>query len=235
MTTETTPTTAPVTPAPAAAPTGYLAWFKAHEKLLVIILACIMAWHFWGTGLEAWSTREKRIADSADAANVLVQSQLKDLKNQNDALNAKLDASMAVRAVQTKKQKAIDAVATPSDLAVRIVTLLQAGHVTVDTTPTALPGTLVFDPDAAHKVAADEEDLVQIKADNIDLTTKYQSCVALGTQKDAALVAEQTSHTADVNAEKANSKVQYRKGLKRGFKIGAIVGFLGGLFVSGKI
>lgn len=214
--TDPTPTPAPSTTAVVTLNTGYLAWFKAHERFLVIVLLVVLGWHFWGTGLQAWADHEKRLASSADAANVLVQLQLKDLKAQNEALNAKLDATMAARAVATEKQKQVDAKATPTDLAARIQALLQAGHVTVDTTPAAVPGTLVLDPDAGHKVAADEEDLVQLKLDKADITSQFAACTALGVQKDAALVSEQTARAADVKALKADAKTQFRKGFKRG-------------------
>jgi hypothetical protein len=205
----------------------YIPWLKSHEKLVVIALASLLAWHFYGAGLQAWIDHDKRLQSTADAQNQTVQAQLIALSKQVADTNARIDAAMAQRASQTQQAKKQDDSLAPAELASRIQAQLGVGTVKYETTDAPLLNQLVFDDAASHKVADDEEDLLQLKGDVQDLNTKLVACNQLSTEKDQALTTEKQAHVADVNLEKAKSK----KSFWRGFKLGAITGFIGGLLI----
>jgi hypothetical protein len=207
---------------------NYIAWFKAHERLLFVLLACGLLWHFEGDLTNAWYNHEKNKATISDGNNVAMQKELTALELSTAQLNAKIDAAMKQRAIDTQKQKKTDDNLDATQLAARIQLLLGSGHVSVSTTDSKVGDTLVFDDTASHRVADDEEDLVQLRADNQDLNIQLLACNDLSGKKDDAMKTEKKAHVDDVNAEKANSKREFR----RGFKWGAITGFIGGLFVG---
>lgn len=201
----------------------YLTWFKAHERFLVIVLAAVLVIHLWGSALQAWVNHDKQKASLATEANRQAQSQLEVQTKSTLALNARIDDLMRQRAVDTQKQKRIDDAAKASEVASRIVDLLKVKPEEVTVSPA--DNTLVLSNQAAHEDVNALEDLQQSRADVLDLSTKLGACTALSDQKDTALDTEKKSHVADVNLEKDKVK----KAFWKGFKFGAITGFIGGV------
>jgi hypothetical protein len=212
----------------------YLAWIKAHEKLIIIGVLVLFSIHVYDSARTAWIDHDKRQADVATqvaAASSLqsaqVQEQLADLKKQVQATDASLKASMAQRIIDVQKQKASDDALAGQELANRLQALL---HVTPpDVTWSPVNGNLVFTPPAAHAVADAVDDKNKLTADNADLQTRLtgqESVVAK--QNDAivsgnlALADEKTSHEKDITLLKAQMHGQYTKGLKHGIIIGSL-------------
>ena len=206
-------------------------WVKAHEKLLLILVSAGLVWHLYGTGLQAWIQHDQKAATQANTESQALQTQLAALQAQNAQLNAKIDLAMQQRAVQTVIQKKQDDNLEPAELAARIQTQLGVGTVKYETTTVPITGELVFSNDASHKVARDEDDLIQAKADVIDLNTKLTSCQSLNVAGDKALMAEKTAHQDDVKLLKAEN----HRSWMRGFKWGAVAGFVGGIVTLHKL
>ncbi len=234
---------------------SYLAWFKAHERLVALVVAGFFGVHFYGKGIDYLVKRDQTQAQiatqQAQAAanrltsdqeqNVQLLSQLASLQQQVIDQNKRIDQAMRDRATQTQAQKHTDDQASSSELATRIHTLLGVGTIKVEQQTSPLPDQLVYSLDAAHADADNLEDLQQSRLDVKDLNTKLAGCQSI-TDKQAntiiglnntiddgknALVAEQKSHALDVKT----LKQEKRKSWLNGFKWGVVTGFLGSLFV----
>ncbi len=238
---------------------GYIAWLKAHEKLLIVVLGAVLAFSLYGKGLNAWIEHDKRQADiaaqkvAADAiankaqadANKLIADEIVVLKVQMQRQELLLQQAMNKRADDTAKQKKIDDVMNVSELAQRTQALLKVGHIEPSSYQS---GSLVFDDAAAHANVNALEDLQQAKADVVDLKaevvtqktliTKQEEQVG-GLQKEVSglkteLVDEKVSHKKDVDLERAKAKRSWLRGFKVGVVAGAVGGELFRLFVLHK-
>lgn len=230
----------------------YLAWFKAHERLVLLLAIGFFGVHFYGKGIDYLVKRDQNAAQIAntqaqaaatksaqdDVQNKLMLGQLATLQQQVSQNSQRIDQAMQQRQAQTTRQKKVNDQSAPAELAVRIRTLVGVGNISV-TAP--LGDSLTFSIDAAHAVADDLEDLGQAKLDVIDLKTKVLACQSV-TDKQAdtitglngqitddkvALKKEQTAHVDDVNTLNAEKK----KSWLNGFKWGLITGVVGSLFV----
>lgn len=233
----------------------YLTWFKAHERLVLLLAVLLFGVHFYSKGIDYLVKRDQTQAQIAhdqavvtatkfnqdDQTNKLLLVELATLKQQIAQQNQRIDEQMRDRQAATTQQKHTDDTMRGADLAARIHTLLGVGTIKVE--PSDAPDTeqLVFSSDAAHAVADNLEDLQQVRLDVKDLNTKLDGCKAITDKQTdtitglttqiadgkTALVAEQTSHTKDVK----ELKDQKKKSWLNGYKWGVITGFLGSLFV----
>lgn len=218
----------------------YTTWIKAHEKLLMILVAAFLVFHIWGGALSAWIESDKRASTvqaqkvQADADNnKLIATEITAFRQQIAEQDVKIDSIRQTRAAQTVVQKKQDDVLAPNDLAIRISKLLNVAPIEVKSYP--VDGQLILSNNAAHVTADDLEDLQQSKADVVDLNTELlsekdfnakQQTQVVGLQ--AQIVDEQTSHKKDVELERAKAKRSWL----RGFKIGIVVGFVGAAATS---
>ena len=229
----------------------YIAWFKAHERLVLLLAAGFFAVHFYGKGLDFLIKHDQAQAQIANqqaqsAATKFTQDdqrseallqQLALMQSQLQQTNQRIDQVMQQRAAQTVQQKKQDDQSAPPELAARLRTLVGVGNISV-----ANPlGDVTFSLDAAHKVADDEEDLLKVTGDVKDLNTKLVACQTVADKQadtinglngtiqggKEALATEQIAHAKDVKTLNAEKK----KAWLNGFKWGAITGFLGSLFV----
>lgn len=215
---------------------GYIVFLKAHEKLLIILLAAGMLYHVYGAGLQAWVNHDQRQSDiaaqkvKADAdSNKAFQDQLNQLAIDTKKQLDDIKASMQQRDADTQKQKKADDAMSPVEIAIRLQKLLAVGPQEVTWSP--ITGDVQFTPNAAHIDADALEDLSQLKADKAQLTTALNNEQGLNakqaefiTKKTQELADEKTSHQKDVDTLKAENHKQYMKGLKHGVVIGLISG-----------
>jgi hypothetical protein len=233
----------------------YINWFKAHERLVLLLAAGFFAVHFYGKGLDFLikhdqtqaqiATQQAQIASTKftqdDTTNKLVLAQLATLQAQVVQQTQRIDLAMQQRNAQTIQQKKVDDQSNSSELAVRIHALLGVGIIQVETQGANIPDKLSYSLDAAHADADNLEDLQQVRLDVSDLKTKNESCKII-TDKQAdtitglntqiadgktALGKEQIAHADDVKTLKQEKK----KSWLNGYKWGVITGFLGSLFV----
>lgn len=214
----------------------YEKWLKAHEKLIIFVLAGVLIFYLGGRGLNAWIDHDKRLADAAtqkvqadSAANKILADQVEVLKQRIEQQDILINEAMAKRAEVTVKQKKVDDALPPTELAQRIQKLLNVGPMEVTSSPVS--GELVFSNNAAHVNADVLEDLEQARSDVLDLKTQLSAERDLVSKQDEQvkglqkeLVDEKDSHAKDVTLERAKSK----RSFFRGFKIGVIVGAVGG-------
>lgn len=232
--------------------TVYLQWFKSHERL-ILVLALVVFGGFLANKAYDYLLKHDQTQASIAYNNAVIASTaannsqkvsdqlvatLNQLQAQIAATNQRIDQQMQQRETQTATQKKVDDQSDPATLAARTAKLIGAGNISV---AAPLGSGLVFDMAAAHANADILEDYQQAKGDIVDLNTKLTGCqtvsdkqletiVGLNTtvaDKNTALAAEQNSHQKDVKELKDAN----RKSWLRGFKWGAITGFVGGLFV----
>lgn len=210
----------------------YIQFFKAHEKPLIVVVICLVIWHLYGSGLNAWVDHQKRQDDVAliTAKNSAdkyaeVQQQLSDLTKQVTATNAALDVARAQRAVDTQKQKEVDDKLAGEQLAARLRALLpvNAG----DVTWSAIQGDLIFTENAGHAVADVVDDKNKLQADVQGLQQELsgdQSVIVKQTDAivsaNIALADEKKAHQADVNLLNAEMHTKWRSGFKWGYAAG---------------
>jgi hypothetical protein len=232
--------------------TKYLQWFIAHERL-ILVLALVVFGGFLANKAYDYLLKHDQVqaqiahdqaVQAATAANnsqktsdSLVQA-LSQVQTQIQATNQRIDQQMQQRATATQTQKHVDDQSDPAATAARTAKLIGAGNVSI---ASPLGAGLVFDMAAAHANLDLLEDNLQAQADVKDLNQKLSGCQTLSAQqtttitalnttvadKNLALTSEQQSHAKDVK----QLKDENRKSWLRGFKWGAITGFVGGLFV----
>ena len=187
------------------------------------MLAAALICYVWGSALNAWVDHDKRIATVSDTQNKQAQDALAQATKTTDALNARIDHLMQQRALDTQKQKRIDDAAQVTQVGARITELLKIKPEEV--TASAQDNTLLLSSQAAHADVSALEDLKAANLDVLDLSTKLGACNVLSDQKEIALGTEHKAHVDDVNLERAKSKTAFW----RGFKWGALTGFIGGV------
>jgi hypothetical protein len=209
--------------------THYIAWIKAHEKLLIIVLGAWLAFHFYGTALNAWEKHDERLATIAQqkvevdaTANKQLSQDVADLKQQLSIVTAQAQASQRQRQIDTNAQKQKNNNATPSEVATRIIQILRIQPQEVTASP--VDGTLIFTPSAAHADVNALEDGIKAQSDVVDLTNELSACTAVVNKDDllvaglnTQLVDEKDSHKKDVDAEKVKTKKAWRNGFKWGY------------------
>lgn len=132
---------------------SYVTFFKAHEKILIVVLGVALTWGLAGkieTVIEKHDVATLSVAQAASAAAAAkVQSDetlIEQQKEANDALTAKLttanavlaQADAALTAALAKQQKA-DAAMTPPETVQRWNTLVPAAGVTLTPNGITLP------------------------------------------------------------------------------------------------
>lgn len=224
-------------------PHPYIQFLKAHEKLLLCLGAGLLLIHLYGSSLNAWIDHDKRTASldaqkvAADTtANKALSDQLAALQTQVNATTAALQKDIFNRNATTAKQQQTDATMTEVELAQRWAQLIKVKPEEVTTS--SVPNNLQISDNAAHITVNDLEALPTCQANLADTATQLtgeKQIVAAQTADitglNGQLVDEKKSHVADVNLEKAKAK----RSFLRGFKWGAVAGFVGGWFVRGKI
>lgn len=233
--------------------THYITWLKAHEKLVIISLGAWLVFHFYGDVLNAWVLHDKlqvaaqqQIAQAAlqkttadSQANLQLLQQLADLKVQYAALSTQMQITMQNRSQQTIDQKKKNDVSTSSEVASRTAEVLRTGPQAVQATDS---GSLTFTLEAAHVNINALEDGFQAKLDVVDLNKQLAVCNVVNQKQDETITGvrkeltdEKESHTQDVKLERENTRLakdEGKKQFRKGFKIGAILGFFGGLFAG---
>lgn len=212
---------------------------KAHEKLLLSLGVGLFLLKLYGSGLNAWVNHDVRASNieaqkvQVDvASNKTLADQLASLQVQVANQSATLAKAISDRNTQVVQQQKNDASMTDIELAARWATLIKVTPQEVTTS--SVPNTLQVSDNAAHATVDQLETLPACQANLADIQTELASEKGLVSTQSASitglngqLVDERASHVADVNTE----KVKARRSFLRGFKLGAIAGFIGGLFV----
>jgi hypothetical protein len=248
-------TTAPVSPAPLPAPTAPVAakpaapattptwvqsWetlIKAHEKLIIVAILALTAFHLYSRGIDYLDRRDSK---TAQAAAVVVKTD--DTKSKADAATlAALTKTVAQQQMliaqqivkqkqQTQAQQQNDATLPLPDLGARLALIAQLTP--ADVNSTQVPGSLVVSAPGALKVTQELETIPELQAENTALNTELTN--------DNTIIAKQTTLIGDLNVELADEKkshvadvaaqkVKTRHAFLRGLKIGLGVGFIAGL------
>jgi hypothetical protein len=238
------------TPTPATL-TKYITWFKAHERLFIILVGAYLVFHFYGDVLNTYTDHDKRkiasdqavaidahnksLADSQEHEQLI--QQLADLKLQQATLSAQLQASMAQRAKDTNAQKKTNDNSTSSEVAARTADILRVSQQEIVSTTDG--STIAFTASAAHTNVNALEGGAQAEADVTDLNKQLAVCTAVSAKQDETIAQDQknltdekASHAADVALEQGKTKLAVDNGKKKfhkGLKWGAILGFIGGV------
>src|SRR5579859_6439636 len=213
--------------------TSWAAFIKAHERLIFIVAASLVVWHFSNNITHWFDNRhiaeqaqvDKQIAQQENQ-NLLIQKQLTQMQANFDetvkSLNAKIDAKKQAVIVQQK----VDALLPLPELSTRWENLLslQPESIIPQTN-----GTIAVTTDAAHTTVNELEKIPQLTEQVADTQTELKACTTLSAKKDDDI----TGLTAQVKEEKkgraADAKVaadKQRHSFWKGFKFGAVTGFV---------
>lgn len=218
---------------------SYTTFLKAHEKLIIVALSGFLIFHIGDKAFDAWIHHDDvnaKIAASTvktdNTQTVALQTQVTTLQKQVAATNAALIVAIKARNTQTQAQQTIDQTLPLPALAARWETLAQLQPSDIKTTSTS---DLLISESASRATVQLLEDVPTLQAnlkadqaiiDNDVLIMSKQSDLIVQLNKD--LTDEKTSHVADVKLEQAKGK----RSFWRGFKIGAVVGFIGGVWLG---
>ncbi len=241
MTITPTNSTAPMT----ILPTWVHTWInlvKAHEKLILILVTGGLVFHFYSTGIDAWVNYEKSKAKPAqqvvivdDTKTKLLTEQLAALQKQYAVTVKQLQADLAKTQADLEARQAQDAVLPLPELAAHWGDLIVAPQGSIVSNPN---GTVTVTGDVAHTTVSELEKVPALTEQLLDTQKELNGCTTLSAQQTAVIAAnakeladEKTSHKDDVKELKA----QNRKSWLNGFKWGAIISFVPGIFVGHKI
>jgi ABC-type nickel/cobalt efflux system permease component RcnA len=211
---------------------NYIQFIKAHEKLIIIVLACFLLYRT-GQGIEnAWIRHDDKIATQAatavtadTATNKQLSDQLAQVKTQQQAQNLQLTADITAKLAALQAQQKRDQLATQQQIIDRWK-LLQPMQ----------PGALqasgqndVITPQAAAETVQQLEQIPVLKSEIQDQSQQITNdALVIVRQSDliaglnVQIVDEKKSHTADMNLEKAKSKRSWLRGFKWGLVVGAV-------------
>ena len=229
-TTATTATTA----TPATTPTvldNWIALFKAHERFLIIVLTCALAFHFYGAALTAWVNHDKAQQTIEEQKSAALTAQSAQLAQQGAQLLAAMTASNAVlaksiqqRAVQTKAQQTADLTLPLPELGQHWVSLLNLPAADISAQPDgtmkvndAASRATVSQLDAVPGLQADLKNEQQVAANN--QTVINQQTQQIISDKDTI-----TQSAKTCTDEKNTLKTKNRKSFWTGFKWGVGIG-----------
>jgi len=221
---------------------AYLAWFKAHERLVLFIVAVGAFGHYYSRVMDAWDRHDVVVAQAAattvktdDSETKALKQQLADLQKQVLDQAAIIASQIKQRQIETQQQQKTDAMLPPNELAMRWRSLVKLPDNNID------PATgEKFEVTNVAAVATVQmlELVPELESDATAYQTELQNDqMIIGKQTEMIaqlnkdIADEKKSHAADVVAAKAAG----RRSWWRGFKIGAIVGFLGGAYIGHRI
>lgn len=211
----------------------YITFIKAHERLIIIVLAAFLLFRT-GQGVEnVWIRHEDNQSRQAATvvtndvnANKEITDQLAQIKADADKRNQAIDIEIKTAIAGLATQQQIDSQATQQQILDRWKLLLPMKPGSVQSNGTIDQIT----PEAATATVQALEELPVLKNQVTDLNAKLLiDDQIIGKQDDLIvglnrqIVDEKKSHDADVNLEKAKAKRSWI----RGFKIGVIVGAVG--------
>ena len=211
---------------------SYMAWFKAHERLIFIAVGAYLLIHFYDRGLSAWQQHDQHVANTAagkvesdTTTNKVLTDQLAQMKADADSHAAALDAEIKQAAINLQRQQAVDAQSTQQQILDRWKLLLPLKPGAVQSSG----GNDILTPEAANQTVQALEKIPVLESQVTDLNSKILiDDQIIGKQDDlitglnTQLVDEKKSHTADVNLEKVKAKKSFIHGLKIGIVIGAV-------------
>lgn len=212
----------------------YLVWFKAHEKLVLSVIAAIVLVYMFNGGLKTYEKNQERKSTEAEVqvridreVNFKEQKRLTELVDKLEKQNTELEKQISDRAVQTEKQKKLDRQMSPDEISARLQKLLEVKPEELKSTP--ISGELIFTPPAVEANLQALEDLGRLKQDNQDLTSIISSQVEVINKQTESITGlrkeiddERASHEQDVKTYKAKSRTSWLKGFKIGFIVAAV-------------
>lgn len=195
--------------------TTYLAFIKAHERLIIVLSAFALLFTLTSKALSIWDSHDSKKVIVTQAQLIVdtkatdaLQSQLSNLKNQMSSQNASLQA------VLSAKLKG-DQTLTSSAAATRL------GGSVIDATTVQLP------LDTARADIAQLDTLPVVEA---ELTAETKLADTQGTLI-TALNTQIVDQTKACAAQVADLKVKNRRSFLRGLKYGFLAGFVAGAYV----
>lgn len=212
--------------------TSYITFIKAHEKLIIIVLAAFLLFRT-GQGIEnIYFRRDSQIAQQATAkvntdasSNKTLDDQLVAAKAQQDAAFQQLNQSIVDATTKLRAQQAADAEATQQQILDRWKLLLpmkpgavQSNGATDQITPEAATDTVK---------ALEQIPVLQLQVNDLNAKLVIDDSI-IGKQDDLItglnkqIADEKASHIADVNLEKVKSRHSFLRGFKYGFVAGAV-------------
>ena len=217
---------------------SYIKAIKAHEKLLVIVVAGFVLWFGINKVTDILihhddsqvATAEKTLLAQTQANQQLAQQNaqlIQQLQSQNQALVAAIKS----RDVTTQKQQQVDNSMTLPALGVRWSELL--GIPNGNIVPQG--DNLLVNDAASHQTVVALEQLPTLKADLQDQMTQTENEKKIVDSQILQIVGLNKQINDEINtcdARVADEKTKSRKSFLKGLKIGAIIGFFGGVFMG---
>jgi len=209
-------------------------FIMAHERILVIIIAGLLLFHYGEKGFGALETYQKNKA-TADQQRVIADTQLNkqqaqqlaEMKAQAELATAAANAAISAAHQASIQHRTIDKTLPLPDLALRWSVLTQ----TPPTEFTATPDNKVAVTEKAARNTVDQlETIPDLKATITGTGTKLQVCEGVRAKQDQTIIGlnktvedTQVARIADAKVANDEKKRMYVKGFKHGFIAGVVV------------
>lgn len=215
----------------------YAAFIKAHEKLFIILALAGFAFFGYSKAISAWDQHQQRqdavaqqkvVADAT--ANQQLLTQLEAQKANFDATLKANQATVTLLLSQLKARQVQDNSLPLPELGARWSALLNLPPAAIVATP---DNKLTLTSDASHTTVNALEQLPVLQNELTLTAANLTGCQQVTAQQDkviSGLNVQLTDTNAARIADQKLAKAEQKKSWLKGFKVGVIVGFLGGLF-----
>lgn len=226
-------TTPPVIASATHPITHWINLVKAHEKLIIAVIAAVLLWHYGNKAYDAYGKHlDAQVkTDNAQIAQIEKQNEQNAITLQQlaatVAAQAKIDDAKIAAAKQTiiVKQKADAALPLP-ELSKHWVDMLSLQPAAITPQPN---GTVAVTTDAAHATVNELEKVGPLTDQLAATQDQLKGCTILSAQKDTTIaglntvVADEKKGRAD-DAKQAKHDIRhaYLRGLKHGIIIGVV-------------
>jgi hypothetical protein len=221
----------------------WITFVKAHEKLLIVALAGFLVYHISTKGIDAWVAHDTAKSNAAaitvktdTTVTDALKSQIETLQSTVASQNATMLAAIAATQKSVKNAQNSDATLSQADLAARIAKLVNIPQ--QDIVPDTTTHNLDLTQTGAVSVAQQLElvPALQSEVESLNTIVTNDTTVIAGQNN---LIAQLNKDVTDAKAQDVQDvktlKAQNKKSFLHGLKVGAIGGFIAGVFVGHSI
>jgi cell division protein FtsB len=209
---------------------------KAHEKLLIVAITALTLLHFgdkaydaYGKHLVAQQSATNAQITQLEKNNAEIATKLAELKASVDAQAKVDDAKIAAAKKTIIVQQQADAALPLPDLSKRWEDMLKLSPGSI------LPqsnGTVAVTTDAAHSTVNELEKVGPLQDQLVATQDKFNGCTQVRSQQETQIAGLNSDIALEKKGRAEDAKVakhNEHKAWMKGFKWGAVVGFVGGV------
>lgn len=210
------------------------AFFKAHERFILIVTAASLLFYFGIKVVNEVHTYQDNKHTEAQAATnaqiAIAEAHSKDIQTQLAQMKTDYETKILSLEAQIAKSKQTEVIKQKQDAALPMPELAKSWESTLVLPESSITpesnGNLSVTPDAAHATVNELDKIGPLMEQLVVTGQEFESCKTLSAKKDEAIVAANSGWDLEKKGRVADAKVandNKRKSFWRGTKVGAAV------------